>query len=399
MFKRNKFNLKKSTYSRKSTTNKGDYTFLALVLGISVWGILMVYSGSVLVAVKNEQVPYFYAMKQALWVIFGIIGGYMAYRVDYHRYKNLSVMFLGASLVLMIVVLLVNINNPVKRWIDLGWFSLQPSELLKLTFLIYLSSWLANLKERPKTQDKWKEFKHHFKTELGPFLLVLAVVCLSIVIQPDMDTTIMLGATAFVVYGLSGNDYIHLIGTFLTGAMLGIITLFTTLGAGYRMSRFSNYFDFWKTGDIPNRYGSGYQLMQILVAVSSGGLFGVGFGESRQKFSYLGDTAFSDTIFAIIAEEFGFAGCLAIVFIFLLILLRGYKIAQNAPDKFGSLLAISMVTWITIQAFLHIAANVALIPINGNTLPFLSYGGSSTVVNLVAMGIVMNISKYAKKDQ
>lgn len=399
MFKRNKFQKKATTYSRKSSTNKGDYTFLALVVGISIWGVLMVYSGSVLVAVKNQQVPYFYAMKQGLWVILGLIAGYIAYRVDYHKYEKLSVVFLGGSLVLMIVVLLVNINNPVRRWIDLGWFSLQPSELLKLTFLIYLSSWLANLKDRPKTQDKWKEFKHHFKRELGPFLLVLGIVCFSIVIQPDMDTTIMLGVTAFIIYGLSGNDYIHLIGTFATGAFMAIITIFTTLGASYRMSRFSNYFDFWKTGDIPNRYGSGYQLMQILVAVASGGMFGVGFGESRQKFSYLGDTAFSDTIFAIIAEEFGFAGCLAIVFIFLLILLRGYKIAQNAPDRFGSLLAMSMVTWINVQAFLHIAANVALIPINGNTLPFLSYGGSSTLINLTAMGIVMNISKYAKKDK
>lgn len=383
----------------RSIIKKPDYAFAAAFIGLSIWGILMVYSGSVLVAVKQGQVPYYYAYKQALWVILGLIAAFVTYKIDYHKYAKLSPLMLAGSLFLMIIVLVININNPVKRWIHLGWFDLQPSELLKISFLIYLSSWLAKLHERPKTANKWAEFKIHFIHELGPFLAVLGIVCFLIVIQPDMDTTIMLGLTSFLVYVISGNDFLHFVGAAATGVVLAIITTITTLTAGYRMSRFTNYFDFWRTGDVPNRWSSGYQLMQILVAVASGGLFGVGFGESRQKFNYLGDTAFSDTIFAIIAEEFGLAGCIVIVCLFLFIFLKGYKIAQEAPDKLGSLLAISMVTWITIQAFLHIAANVALIPINGNTLPFLSYGGSSTLVNLAGMGIVLNISRHAVKTK
>ena len=247
-------------------------------------------------------------------------------------------------------------------------------------------------------KNKWQAFKDHFKHELVPFLLVLTIVCVSIVIQPDMDTTIMLGMTSFIVYIISGTDFLHLVGSISTAVILLIITTVTTLSANYRIDRFTNWFNFWITGTVPDRYGSGYQLMQILVAVASGGLFGVGFGESRQKFYYLGNTAFSDTIFAIIAEEFGLMGCLAIVSLFVYILLRGFKIAREAPDKLGSLLAISMVIWMVLQAFLHIGANVALIPINGNTLPFLSYGGSSTVVNLIAMGLVLNVSRHTIKQ-
>lgn len=384
--------------THRSVKKRGDLTFFIVILGLSIWGVLMVYSGSVLVAVKQEQVPYYYALKQLTWVVIGIVAGYFAYRIDYHKIAKMAMPMLGIAIALMIAVLLININNPIKRWIHLGWFDLQPSELLKITFLIYLSAWLAKLKDRAVVQNKWRALKEHLKYELGPFIAVLCVVSILIVIQPDMDTTIMLGLTSFIVYVISGTDFLHLIGSISTAFVLGIITLFTTLAANYRISRFTNFIDFWKTGNVPDRYGSGFQLMQILVAVASGGLFGVGFGESRQKFYYLGDTAFSDTIFAIIAEEFGLLGCLAIVSLFIFILLRGFKIAQAAPDKLGSFIAISMVIWITIQAFLHIGANVALIPINGNTLPFLSYGGSSTVVNLVGMALVLNVSKHAIKQ-
>ena len=393
------FSFRRKTHPTRlrSTLSKPDFSFAAVVIGLSIWGILMVYSGSVLVAVKQDLLPYHYALRQAIWVVVGLIGAYLAYKIDYHVIAKLATPMMAISLILLVVVLLININSPVKRWIHLGWFDLQPSELAKITFLIYLSSWLAKLKERPNIGNKLAEFIHHLKHELGPFLVLLGTVCVLIVVQPDMDTTIMLGLTSFIVYVISGNDFLHLIGSFATAAVLLSVTVTTTLTAGYRLLRFTNYFDFWRTGDVPNRYSSGYQLMQILVALASGGLFGVGFGESTQKFHYLGDTAFTDTIFAIIAEEFGFAGCILIVFLFTFILLKGYKIAQNAPDKLGSLLAISMVTWITLQAFLHISSMVALIPINGNTLPFLSYGGSSSVVNLVAMGLVLNISRYNVK--
>jgi cell division protein FtsW len=379
--------------------SRGDVTFAIVILGLSIWGILMVYSGSVLVAIKDEQVPYYFAAKQALWVILGLISAFVVYTIDYHIIAKFAKLMLGISLIFMVIVLFFNANDAFKRWISLGGFNFQPVELTKFTFFLYISTWLAKVKDSPKINNTWLAFKHHFKRDLLPFLLLLGGVCLLIIAQPDMDTALLLGVTSFIVYFISGNDFIHLMGSISTGLVLIIIGFFTTLAANYRMSRISNFIQFWQTGNIPNRFGSGYQLMQIIVAVASGGLFGVGFGESRQKFYYLGDTAFTDTMFAIIAEEFGVAGAIVVVALFFFILLRGFKIAREAPDKLGSLIVISMVIWITLQAFLHIATNVGLIPINGNTLPFLSYGGSSTLMSLTAMGLVMNVSRSALKQQ
>jgi cell division protein FtsW len=205
----------------------------------------------------------------------------------------------------------------------------------------------------------------------------------------------MLGVTSFLVYFLSGNDRMHLIGSLALGLVSFIIVLFATIGAKYRMERISTFFNFWKTGNIPEPLSAGYQFKQILVAVASGGWFGLGFGQSKQKFLYLGDTAFSDTIFAIIAEEFGLIGCIFILSLFAFIFFRGFKIATKAPDKLGFLIAVSITIWITFQSILHIGANVALIPINGNTLPFLSYGGSSTIINLAAIGVLLNVASHA----
>jgi len=370
---------------------KTDWTFALVVVLLSVFGAIMIYSGSAIVAVRQGNSPYFYFLRQLFFIFLGLIAAYFMYRIDYHIIAKFALPAVVVSIILLLVVLLVDRDQAIKRWINIGPFDLQPSELVKLSLLVYLSSWLS--KQRDKRELTKAAFWHHVKYELMPFILLLAFVCGLILIEPDMDTTIMLGATAFIVYFLSGNDVIHLIGSFATGLVSGIIVFFTMFAAKYRLARLDIFFEFWRTNKIPDPYNTGYQFQQILVAVASGGFFGLGFGQSRQKYHYLGDTAFSDTIFAIFAEEFGLFGCIILISVFLYIFFKGYKFAVNAQDKLGFLLAVSITTWIFLQAALHIGANVALIPINGNTLPFLSYGGSSTVVNLAAMGLLLNVGR------
>ncbi|KXK26402.1 MAG: Lipid II flippase FtsW [candidate division WS6 bacterium OLB20] len=380
---------------RLPSFSAGDFdTSLLTVVGIlSLFGTIMVYSGSVLVAVRQGNDPSFYFVRQCIWVAAGFVALFVLMRIDYHLLKVAILPLLLITVALLLLVLFVNADQEIKRWIDLGAFDLQPSELAKPALLIYLSILFSKAHKRVgKGVDA---FKDHFMSELLPFLLLLGVVGFLIFIQPDLDTTIILAVTSFIVYFIAGNDHIHFIGSIFTAGVLGIAGLIGASLAQYRIERLGTYFDFWRTGTVVDPFHTGYQLRQLLVAVASGGLFGVGFGESRQKFHYLGDTAFSDTIFAIFAEEFGFFGVLVLTGVFVYIMLKGYKIARNAPDKLGFLLAVSITTWLMLQAMLHIAANVALLPINGNTLPFISYGGSSTIVNLAAIGILLNISSQS----
>ena len=373
-----------------------DIPLLIVIVTLSIFGVLMVYDGSVIVAVRQGHDPNFYFIKQAMWTIMGFMAMYVFYRIDYHFLGKISFPLIIFSVFLLILVLIVNHDNDIKRWMDLGPFDLQPSEVAKFSLLIYLSSWLS--KQRDQVGDLNEKIKFHFKHELLPFLLILGSVCGLILIEPDMDTTIMLGVTSFIVYFLSGNDRIHLIGSIAVGLLTTIMVTIATIAAKYRLSRLTNFIDFWRTGNIQNPLSEGYQFKQVLVAVASGGWFGLGFGQSRQKFLYLGETAFSDTIFAIVAEEFGLMGCILIVGLLAFVFYKGYKIAMKAPDKLGFLIAIAFTTWLVFQSILHIGSNVGMLPINGNTLPFISYGGSSTLINLGAIGVLLNISKHQKEN-
>jgi len=391
------FNKKTPQLTRGNTPkNKFDYSLAGVVLALSVFGAIMIYNSSMIYAVGKGNEPWIYFAKQLLWIVLGLVAAYIFYKIDYHIIAKISPIMLGVAVVLLVVVLFVEQEGNIKRWIPLGPFEFQPSEIAKFSFLLYLSSWLA--RKRDQVTNIQEKFVDHVKKELIPFLMLLGGVCILIVIEPDMDTTIMLGVTSFIVYFLSGNDRMHLIGSIAMGALSSIIVLIATIGANYRIERISTFVNFWKTGNIPDPLNAGYQFKQILVAVASGGWLGLGFGQSKQKFLYLGDTAFSDTIFAIVAEEFGLIGCIFLLSLFAFIFFKGFKIAMKSPDKLGFLIAISITTWITFQSILHIGANVAMIPINGNTLPFLSYGGSSTIINLAAIGVLLNVATHAQNN-
>ncbi|MEI7579829.1 MAG: putative peptidoglycan glycosyltransferase FtsW [bacterium] len=375
-----------------------DNKLLAIVSIMVIWGVIMVYSGSAVTAVRQDKPSYHYFLFQLFYIILGTICGYIAYRINYKLLPKIALYVLIISIFLLGIVILINLNSDIRRWIPIGPFTLQPSEVAKLAFAIYLASWLSKKTKiiANKTSEK---FSFHLTHELIPFLILLSLVTIPIIIEPDLDTTIIIAVTAFITYFIAGNDLIHLLTSALMTFVLGITGFILTQMAKYRVDRVLTWLTFWRQGQqIQDPFGAGYQMRQILVAVASGGFFGLGFGESRQKFFYLGETAFTDTIYAIFAEEFGLIGSFILIFMFVYFLIRGLKIAKSAPNKFSMLLATSITIWISLQAFMHIAANVALLPINGNTLPFFSYGGSSMIVNLVAIGVLLNISRFSKLE-
>lgn len=227
--------------------------------------------------------------------------------------------------------------------------------------------------------------------------MVLGFFAGLILIEPDLSTTALIGIISLSIYYISGTEILNTIGTFGIFLTMGLSGLVAGIIAPYRFQRLTSFIGFIFSGQIQEPYGRDYQLRQILIAVGTGGFLGEGFAQSKQKFSYLTETAFSDSIFAIFAEEFGFLGSAILVLVFVWIMFEGFKIAKNAPDKLGTLLASGITIWISMQAFIHFAVNVGLIPLTGMPLPFISYGGSSLVTSLTAIGILINISRFSDK--
>jgi len=377
------------------SSGQPDYYLLAIVIILTFMGIVMVYDASVIVASEFFNDQFRFLKLQLLWVAVGTAGAVFAYFFDYHNYPKVIIPAIATTIILLVLVV---IAGPVifgsRRWFDIGVINIQPSELAKLTFTIYLACWLARQRKRT---GKFKDaFNEHFRSELLPFIIIFAVVCFLIVIEPDLGTTAVVGATALAVYFVSGTDIVHTVGSAIIVFVMSLMGTAAAILAPYRLRRVITFLETLESGNVSDPFGSGYQINQVLIAIGSGGLFGVGFGESRQKFFYLvGNSAFTDTIFAVYAEEFGFIGDVVLVFAFAFFISRGIKVAKLAPDRLGSLLAVGITVWIGLQTFLNLAANIALGPLTGIPLPFISYGGSSLVVILYAVGVLLNISRYS----
>jgi len=235
-----------------------------------------------------------------------------------------------------------------------------------------------------------------FLKELLSFLSILGLVAVLIILEPDLGTTIIICATSFTMFLMAGESKAHTLGS-LSIIILAIpIAILAAILEPYRLKRVQTFLTLLLTGEVGDVRGSGYQMQQILIGIGSGGLLGKGFGQSRQRFGYLVEnTAFTDSIFAVVLEELGLLGGTVIILSWLLFLWRGLKVAINAPDKQGKLLASGITIWLTLQALMNMAANVGLIPLTGIPNPFLSYGGSSTIVTLLGIAILLNVSKYS----
>lgn len=373
-----------------------DFILILLTSVFLIFGLIMIFDASVYKADEYFSNRFHFVILQVFWIIFGIgVGTFLCFW-DYHQFTKLAFPLLGLTVLLLILVLVIGDEiNGSRRWFQLGSIPIQPAELAKPVFIMYLSVWLA--KERKAINDFRQRIRYHVVYELSVFAVLLMLVGGLVLLEPDLGTTVIICVVAFAIYFSSGQDLVHTGGAILTlvvGVLLGAGAL---LLESYRIERIQTFIELQRTGEVVNPTGPGYQTQQILIGIGSGGFWGKGFGESRQRFGYLVEnTAFTDSIFAIILEELGMFGGLILASLFLVLLSRAYRIAVRAPDRLGQLLAGGIGFWLVFQAFLHMSANVALVPVTGVPLPFFTYGGSSTVVALAGMGILLNVSRHVE---
>src|SRR3990167_2320595 len=353
---------------------KIDLVLLLPVVGLTLFGLIMLYDASSFVSFRDFGNKYHYVSEQLVWLLLGYAGLSFAYLFDYKKYYNLALPILIVSLISLMLVFVPGLGVKVlgaRRWVNLGFSVFQPSEIAKIA--LYLSAWFSN-----------KE-----KGRLIAFLLLIGFVVFLIILQPDLGTAFIILSEAMVIYFLSGASimqFIYLI-PIIALAIFALIKL-----EPYRAQRLAVFLN--PNVDLQT---SSYHIRQILIALGSGGLFGLGLGNSLQKFAYLPEST-TDSIFAIIAEETGFVGAGIVILIFVLIVTRCFNIAFSAKDKFGKLLAGGIASYLALQTLINLGSQTAIVPVTGVPLPFISYGGSALVVSLYGIGIILNISKQNKKN-
>jgi cell division protein FtsW len=359
-----------------------DWFLFAITAGLALFGALMVYSASAMIALNEtdgvSQFTYFY--KQLGFTVFGLFVMFVISKIDYRIYQNKTFVYgiLAVTIVLLIAVFGFGAVNGAKRWIRLLGITFQPSELAKIALPIFLAYFLT---KNEKTVGDLKE-------TVAPCLAVLIILGGLIVAEPDLGTTIVLSAVFVSIYFAAGAKLLHLAAVGAAMLFGGICAL---VFAPWRVARLVAFLD--PCGE-ENRAGAGYQVCQSLYAIGSGGILGEGFAKGQQKLFYL-PYPHSDFIFSVVGEELGLFGTLAIVIAFGLLLWRGTRAALLAPDRFGMLLGIGIITGIIVQALFNISVVISILPAKGIPLPFISYGGSSIVVTLFAVGVLLNISQYA----
>ncbi len=360
-----------------------DIPLLTIVSILLLLGLLMLASAGTGIGLDRfNDASYFLKHQMVFGVLPGIIGLIVFYRIPYTFWKCHAFWLLLLSLGLLLLVFIPGISGDFKgahSWVSFGpWFSFQPSEFVKLTFLFYLAAWLE--------KQKGERMRDAF-SGLIPFLLTLGAVLGLLIAQPDIGTMCILIAQALTVYFVAGAPLPYVLGLCAAGAS-GIALLIKI--APYRTARLMTFLN-----PELDPQGVGYHMNQALLALGSGGMFGLGYGHSRQKFQYLPEVV-GDSIFAIIGEELGFVMCMMVLGLFLLLLFRLLTIAKKAPDAFGKYVCVGIAAWIIVQAFVNIGSMIGLMPMTGITLPFISYGGTSFVVVMSAMGVVLNISQFRK---
>ncbi len=359
-----------------------DKALRLVFICLIVFGLLVLSSAGFVLGYEKFNDPYFFLKRQMFQgVIVGGILFLVTYSVYYKTWREYALKALVITIILLVLVFIPGLGKTVHdstSWISIFGFSLQPTEFVKLTFLIYLATWFEGRRVH--------EIKD-FNAGLKPFIVVLLIVSGLILAQPDLGTLSILIALSLAVYFVAGASIAHLVGLGAVGvsAFWGLV-----LVAPYRMNRIRAFMN----PDL-DPLNVGYHINQALIAIGSGGLIGVGLGQSRQKFSYLPEAP-SDSIFAIIGEEMGFFVSIIVIVAFIFIAYRGYMIAKKTPDLFGKFVAVGITTWIVIQACMNIGAMVGLLPFTGVTLPFISYGSSSLAATMCAMGILLNISRHTK---
>lgn len=381
----------------KSKGHAPDKSVIAFTLFMAIFGIVMIYDASVYKASQEFKNQFYFAQFQIVWLMIGSIASLIFYFIDYRTLLKLSFPGLIGIVVLLILVLVVGeATNGSKRWFQIGSLPpIQPAEFAKLMVVMYFATWLS---KKDHNYTKFEDaFKKGFLKNLAGFFAILGTVALLILLEPDLGTTMIICVTAVLMFFVSGKDKAHTVGSFGVLLLMIPLAVIAAILEPYRLSRIQTYFSLIFTGNVADPKGTGYQMQQILIGIGSGGFLGKGFGQSRQRFGYLVEnTAFTDSTFAVLLEELGLWGGTLIVMSWIFFLWRGFKIALRAADKEGQLLATGITLWLTCQAFFNMAANVGIIPLTGIPLPFLTYGGSSTIVTMAALGLLLNVSRFTQ---
>jgi len=361
-----------------SQTKQPDYILLSTVFLLLTIGIIMVFSSSYIMAYKWYGNSFYFFSKQTFSAIIAVIVFFVTMKIDYQCWRKFAIPILILSIFLLIIIYLPGLARNVRgarRWINIGPIPFQPSELAKVALILYIADCLTRKKAKDVSSFVWG---------ILPIFIITVFIFLLILSQPDFSTAIVIMGCSFIMLFIGGSKITQLFALIILLIPPGLIL---ALGKDYRRVRLLSFLNPWQ-----DPLNSGFHIIQSLLALGSGGLTGVGIAESRQKFFYLPDQH-TDFIFSIIGEELGFIGALAIIILFIVFLWRGFLISLRAKDTFGLLLAAGITSMITFQAVVNISVVTKIIPTTGITLPFISYGGSSLIVNMFCCGILLNISK------
>jgi len=357
-----------------------DYSLLAIILALLAFGLASLHSASMVESFKNFGTPTYYIYHQLMYgAVIGLAAMVVLSKIDYHFWQKQLPWLLVISLLLLAMVKLTPFGfsaNGATRWLRIGPLFFQPSEIAKLVLILYIASWV----------DKKKTVLNHFYFGLLPTLIIIVLFAGLILWQPDLGTMMVLLLIGFFMLFVAGVDWHY----FFWGSMAAVLSIYGIIKfEPYRARRLTTFLN-----PSFDPQGIGYHLNQALLAVGAGQWWGYGYGLSRQKYNYLPEVM-NDSIFAVIAEELGFVRVSALILLFIIFALKGFAIAKRVPDMFGKMVASGITIWITIQVLINIAAMINLMPLTGIPLPFFSYGSTALIINLAAMGILLNISRHA----
>jgi cell division protein FtsW len=361
-----------------------DWVLVTIVIMLLIIGLIAVYSASYALGYAVHDDSDFYIRRQVLWAGVGCMGMFAASLIDYRWLRRVSPLLMLLALAGLAAALVPGIGVSAveggpSRWVEIGPLSGQPSELAKLAVIVYLAAWLAA--KGPTVRD--------LVLGVVPFVGMVGLVTALVLLEPDLGTALLIAAITGTLFFVSGARLTHLLALVVTA--VGFTAAFVVVG-GYGMTRILSF-----TSAESDPAGYGFQTLQLLIALGSGGWTGLGLGVSRQKFLFV-PAAHTDGIISIIGEELGFIGVAVVLMLFALLLWRGLRIMQRAADPFGSLLVAGILMWIALQLLINVGGVTRSIPLTGITLPFLSYGGSSLAVMLTAIGVVLSVSRYAALD-
>lgn len=373
----------------KFVNNQFDFFLCITIFLLLALGIIMVLSASAPSALSETGNSYTYVRKQAAFAVLGIALMFIISKIDYRFYKKYYWIIYFVSWAILLLVVVPGIGKSVKgatRWINLGFGQFQPSEITKIGLIIFYAGYLSDHKD---------ELKSFFKGFIKPLLFLVPPVGILFLVQNHLSVSLVIVCITATMMLMAGARVLHFAvcgGVRSKSEHFGLLGILQMTGkGGFRLDRIATFFAPWADAQ-----GTGYQVVQSLYAIGSGGLFGVGLGESKQKFLYIPEPH-NDFIFSILSEELGFVGCLVVIILFAIFIWRGILIAMRAPDMFGGLIAIGVTALVAVQAIINIAVVTASIPTTGMPLPFFSYGGTALLILLCSCGILLNISRAGSK--